>query len=94
MSVESKLNWSDNDSSLLEACLSRGDRRLSYVIYDAWKSGAKFDAWYDQFNFKIWQEAFINNHVDPSFYAFRQRNLDEILPWDHIIIGVTKKSTS
>jgi radical SAM family uncharacterized protein len=87
-----KLNWSDNDSSLLEACLSRGDRRLANVIYDAWKSGAKFDAWYDQFNFKIWQEAFINNHVEPSFYASRQRNLAEILPWDHINIGITKKA--
>jgi radical SAM family uncharacterized protein len=87
-----KLNWSDNDSSLLEACLSRGDRRLANVIYDAWKSGAKFDAWYDQFNFKIWQEAFFNNHVEPSFYASRQRNLVEILPWDHINTGITKKA--
>jgi radical SAM family uncharacterized protein len=87
-----KLSWSDNNSSLLEACLSRGDRRLANVIYDAWKSGAKFDAWYDQFNFKIWQEAFINNYIDPSFYAIRQRNLDEILPWDHINIGVTKNA--
>lgn len=87
-----KLNWSDNESSLLEACLSRGDRRLANVIYDAWKSGAKFDAWYDQFNFKIWQEAFIKNHIEPSFYASRQRNLVEILPWDHINTGITKKS--
>jgi len=87
-----KLNWSDNESALLEACLSRGDRRLSNVIYDAWKCGARFDAWHDQFNFKVWQQAFSQNNIEPSFFAFRQRNMDEILPWDHINIGVFKKT--
>ena len=87
-----KLNWSDNESALLEASLSRGDRRLSNVIYDAWKSGARFDAWHDQFNFKVWQQAYAQNHIEPSFYAFRKRNVDEILPWDHINIGVSKNT--
>jgi radical SAM family uncharacterized protein len=87
-----KLSWSDNNSALLEACLSRGDRRLSDVIYDAWKNGAKFDAWHEQFNFETWQRAFVNNHVDPSNYAFRKRSTDEILPWDHINTGVLKKT--
>ena len=87
-----KLNWSDNKSALIEACLSRGDRQLSNVIYDAWKNGAKFDAWHDQFNFDIWQEAFTNNHIEPSFYAFRKRDIDEHLPWDHINIGISKKA--
>ena len=87
-----KLNWSDTESAILEACLSRGDRRLSNVIYDAWKNGAKFDAWHDQFNFSFWQKAFMQNQIDPFLYAFRQRNVDEILPWDHINTGVSKQT--
>jgi radical SAM family uncharacterized protein len=87
-----KLNWSDNDGALLEACLSRGDRQLSNVIYDAWKSGAKFDAWHDQFNFDIWKKAFSHNNIQPKNYAFRKRSINEVLPWDHINIGVSKKT--
>jgi radical SAM family uncharacterized protein len=85
-----KLNWSDNDSALLEACLSRGDRRLSNVILDAWKNGAKFDAWHDHFNWSAWQQAFEKNKIDPGFFVYRERNLDEIFPWDHIDIGIRK----
>ena len=77
-----KFNWTDPQVTMLEAWLSRGDRRLSQVIYLAWKKGAHFDAWQDQFNFTAWQEAFIEAGLDPAFYTHRQRTLDEIFPWD------------
>lgn len=85
-----KLNWSENDTALLEAALSRGDRRLSTVIFDAWKDGAKFDAWHEQFKWQIWKNSFDKNGIDPAFYALRERTVLETFPWDHINTGVRK----
>lgn len=85
-----KFNWTDPKETLLEAWLSRGDRRLGNVIEKAWKKGAKFDAWQDYHNFEIWMSAFQEENLDPDFYTHRQRSLDEIFPWDHINPGVRK----
>lgn len=85
-----KLNWTDPNGSLMESWLSRGDRRLSEVIYLAWQKGAKFDAWQDHENFAIWQESFAELNIDPSFYTHRERALDEVFPWDHVQTGVRK----
>lgn len=86
-----KLTWTNPDVTLLEAWLSRGDRRMADVIYQAWLNGARFDAWQDQFNYTAWQNAFAALHIDPYFYTHRSRSLDEIFPWDHISTGVRKK---
>jgi radical SAM family uncharacterized protein len=86
-----KLNWTDPRETLLEAALSRGDRRLSAVILSAWKLGAKFDAWQDKTDFSAWDQAFADNGLDPAFYAGRVRDLDEAFPWDHIDTGVRRK---
>ncbi|MBE3144857.1 MAG: TIGR03960 family B12-binding radical SAM protein, partial [Planctomycetes bacterium] len=85
-----KFNWTDPQVTMLESWLSRGDRRLSQVVYLAWKKGAHFDAWQDEFNYTAWQEAFEEAGLDPAFYTHRQRSMDEIFPWDHINAGVTK----
>jgi radical SAM family uncharacterized protein len=85
-----KMTWNNPEASLLEAWLSRGDRRLSDVIYHAWQNGARFDAWTDQFNPDHWRKAFEQTGVDPDYYSYRARGLDEILPWDHINAGVRK----
>jgi radical SAM superfamily enzyme YgiQ (UPF0313 family) len=84
-----RVSWSDQKTSLLEAALSRGDRRLGQVIHRAWELGSVFDAWDEHFKFENWQNAFENADLDIDFYARRQRSLDEILPWSHIDIGVT-----
>lgn len=84
-------NWHESPVSFLEAVLARGDRKLSKVIIDAWRKGCKFDGWAEYFNFDLWLEAFHDNGIDPAFYANRRREYDEILPWDHINIGVTKQ---
>lgn len=78
-------------TSFLEGVLARGDRRLSKVLELAWKKGCKFDSWDDHFDFDKWMEAFDEAGLDPSFYANRRRDFDEILPWDHLDYGISKK---
>jgi len=78
-------------TSFMEGVLARGDRRLSKVIELAWKKGCKFDSWDDQFKFDKWMEAFDELGIDPTFYANRKREYDEILPWDHLDYGVSKQ---
>lgn len=78
-------------TSFLEGVFARGDRRLSKVLELAWKKGCKFDSWDDHFDFDKWMEAFDEARLDPSFYANRRRDFDEILPWDHLDYGISKK---
>ncbi len=85
-----KLSWTEPDDSLLEAWLTRGDRRMAEVIYTAWKNGAKFDAWNDHNKYGIWEAAFSEHGLDIAFYTYRQRRTDEVFPWDHITTAVRK----
>jgi len=84
-----RLSWPDPKLSLLEAALSRGDRRLGKVIYGAWQLGCTFDAWSEHFNYGNWLGAFEDAGLEPGFYAHRERSLEELLPWAHIDVGVT-----
>ncbi|HML89209.1 MAG TPA: TIGR03960 family B12-binding radical SAM protein [Methylomusa anaerophila] len=84
------LNWHDARTSFLEGVFSRGDRRLGRVLYQAWQNGARFDGWSEHFKFDVWMEAFVATGIDPAFYANRERQFDEILPWDHLSSGVDK----
>ena len=79
-----ELDFHSFHMSYLEAVLSRGDRRLSGAIYEAWEAGARFDGWQDKFNFDIWLGAFKKLNIDPAFYATRLRGPDEILPWEFL----------
>jgi len=85
-----KLTWTRPEDTLLEAWLSRGDRKVGEVIYTAWKNGAKFDAWNDQHHHEAWIQAFAEHGLDPAFYTHRQRRTDEVFPWDHISAAVKK----
>lgn len=84
-------NWNDPKVSFIEAVLARGDRRLGRVLRKAWEKGCVFDGWTEHFNFDLWMEAFKETDIDPHFYAGRIRQADEVFPWDHIDVGVTKK---
>jgi radical SAM family uncharacterized protein len=85
------LSWNDPRESLLEASLSRGDRRLSNVIQRAWELGAVLDGWGDRMNHAAWVQAFSELGLDPNWYARRERAADEVMPWDHLSVGVTKR---
>ncbi len=85
-----KFNWHEPEISVLEAVLAKGDRRLSKVIYRAWKLGCKFDSWGEFFKFDVWMKAFEDCNIDYKYYAERQIDLEETLPWEHVNIFVTK----
>jgi len=84
-----RLSWQDPETSLLEATISRGDRRLGKVIHHAWKTGCVFDSWGERFNYENWLKAFEEASLDPDSYVRRERSLDEILPWSHINSGIS-----
>lgn len=77
--------------SRLEAVFARGDRRLSAVIEEAVKSGAKLDGWDEYFRYDIWHDAFAKCGIPEEFYTTRGYGTDELLPWDMIDVGVSKK---
>ncbi len=84
-----RVKWNQPELSWLEGIMARGDRRLSQVIVEAWKLGARFDAWSEHFNMVVWKEAFFRSGIEPEFYH-RERDVNEVLPWDHIRSGVSK----
>ena len=86
-----KYNWHEAELTMLEGVLARGDRRLSKIIYDAYKAGCIYDSWSEHFKYDLWMKAFEDNNMDPLFYTSRERDFEEILPWDFIDVGVTKK---
>lgn len=86
-----KVSYHDPDVSQLEAVLAKGDRRLCDVVYTAWKMGCKFDSWSEHFKFDVWLEAFEKCGINPSYYANRKAEYDEILPWDHLDYMVSKE---
>jgi radical SAM superfamily enzyme YgiQ (UPF0313 family) len=85
-----KLNWNNPDETMLEAVLSRGDRRTSEVVYKAWQKGAKFDAWHEHFDYQVWLEAFAEIGLDPAYFTHRERLIDEPFPWEHISSSVRR----
>ena len=78
------VSWSHYDTTILEAVLARGDRRLSAVIYEAWKNGCKLDGWNEYFKPDVWNKAFETVGLDKAFYANRKREYDETAPWEHM----------
>ena len=84
-------NYHTPDISRLEAVTARGDRRLGPVLVEAMRNGAKLDGWDEYFNYQAWLDAFETCGIDPNFYTVRGFGEDEVLPWDTIDVGVTKK---
>ena len=84
-------NYHTSHISLLESVTARGDRRLCAVIEEAAKNGAKMDGWDEYFDYSIWENAFQKCGIDPQFYTTRGYGQNEVLPWDTISVGVTKR---
>jgi radical SAM family uncharacterized protein len=86
-----KLTWTQPEETMLEAWLSRGDRRMADVVYRAWKKGARFDAWKEHFRYDLWMDAFNDTGLDPDFYTHRNRPAYEAFPWEHISTTLRRK---
>lgn len=84
------LKYRDIELSILEGVFSRGDRRLSKVLYLAQKRGQVMDGWDEGFSFENWMDIFKEANVDYRLYL-RERDLSEILPWDHLSSGIKKE---
>ena len=84
-------NWHDADTSLVEALLARGDRRLAPVIESVWRRGGTLESWSDYFNLQRWFDALSENGLDMAFFANRERPEAELLPWEHMYVGVEKR---
>ena len=86
-----KASWHDPSTSILEAALARGDRRMGTAVYRAWEKGCKFDSWGEHFSYEKWREAFEESGLDMEFYACRRRDYKEIMPWDHLDYYINKE---
>jgi len=86
-----RYTWHDAHVSFIEAVFSRGDRRLSGAIVEAYKMGQMFDAWSEHFDFERWMNAFEKAGIDPKAYAYRRFEYTDVLPWDMIDAGVSKE---
>jgi radical SAM family uncharacterized protein len=86
--------YHDGKPSIVEGLLSRGDRRVARVIRAAWADGARFDGWSEHFSFERWErctrEALAGEPVDLDWYTTRERDYDEVLPWDHLDAGLDR----
>ncbi|MCP5463953.1 MAG: TIGR03960 family B12-binding radical SAM protein [Deltaproteobacteria bacterium] len=77
--------------SFLEGLFARGDRRLSQVIYQAFKNGCRFDEWTEHFRFDLWEQSIAETNTNTDFYLHRRREKDEVLPWDHLFTQMRKE---
>ena len=86
-----KYNWHEADMTLLEGVLSRGDRKVGQALLKVYEKGGIFDAWSEYFDYQRWVDAFEECGIDMDFYTLRERDIDEIFPWDFVDVGVTKQ---
>ncbi len=86
-----KYNWHEADVSVLEGIMARGDRKINQVILKAYEMGCMYDAWSEYYKNDVWMQAFETCNIDPDFYTVRERNEDEIFPWDFLDCGVSKE---
>lgn len=86
-----KYNYHEADVTVLEGILARGDRKICDVLERVYRKGAIFDAWSEYFRYDLWMEAFEELGMDPEFYTLRERLFEELLPWDFINAGVSRK---
>ncbi len=84
-----KFKWQDAPLTFMEGVFARGDRRLAPVLVRAVELGCRFDGWREHFSLERWQQAFRECGIQPEWYL-RRRELDEVLPWEHLDCGVTR----
>jgi radical SAM family uncharacterized protein len=89
------LRYHEGKPSMVEGLLSRGDRRVGRVIRAVWEDGGRFDGWSEHFSYQQWAEcadrALAGEQVDLAWYTTRERDRDEVLPWDHLDSGLDRE---
>jgi radical SAM family uncharacterized protein len=87
------MRYHDGEPSLVEGLLSRGDRRVGAVIERVWREGGRFDGWSEHFSFARWVTAADAElqGVDLAWFTTRERDGNEVLPWDHLDSGLDKQ---
>ena len=85
-----RYQWHDFETAHVEAVLARGDRRLAPVLESVVRQGARLDAWHEHFRYERWVNAMNDAGLTFDFYAARERDVDEVFPWEHISCGVTR----
>jgi len=87
--------YHDGKPGIVEGLLSRGDRRVGAIIEQVWRDGARFDGWQEHFKFDQWMAAadvaLAETGVNVDWYTTRERERDEVLPWDHLDSGLDKE---
>ncbi|MDR0862816.1 MAG: TIGR03960 family B12-binding radical SAM protein [Oscillospiraceae bacterium] len=83
-------SWHDAHTSRIEAVLARGDRRIGRVLEEVWRGGGRLDAWGEYFDYGRWLAAFERCGIEPDFYATREREVGETLPWSAVSTGVSE----
>jgi radical SAM family uncharacterized protein len=87
-------NYHDPGTSYLEAALARGDRRLCAAVERAYELGCRFDGWSECFKYSKWLQAFEDVGLDPEWFAYQRYDYEDVLPWDHLNAGVSKRYLS
>jgi len=86
--------YHDGQPGIVEGMLSRGDRRVGAVIEAVWRDGGHFDGWSEHFSYERWlraaEETLAPQGVDIAWYTTRERDYDEVLPWDHLDAGLDR----
>ena len=86
--------YHDGKPGIIEGLLSRGDRRVGAVIEQVWREGGRFDGWSEYFSYDRWvgaaEVALAGSTVDLDWFTTREREYDEVLPWDHLDSGLDK----
>ncbi|MFF3441279.1 TIGR03960 family B12-binding radical SAM protein [Streptosporangium sp. NPDC002721] len=85
------LRYHDGKPSIVEGLLSRGDRRVGKVIREVWAGGGRFDGWSEHFSYQRWMDAAAAVGVDVDWYTTREREENEVLPWDHLDAGLDRE---
>lgn len=88
------MRYHDGKPGIVEGLLSRGDRRVGRVIEAVWRAGGRFDGWSEHFSYERWMECaeaeLTPLGVDVDWYTTRERDYDEVLPWDHLDAGLDR----
>ncbi|GAA3470228.1 TIGR03960 family B12-binding radical SAM protein [Nonomuraea roseola] len=83
--------YHDGKPSIVEGLLSRGDRRVGAVIRAVWEDGGRFDGWSEHFSYERWMAAAEKTGVGVDWYTTREREENEVLPWDHLDAGLDRE---